>query len=286
MKQISKPLLAFALATAAAAPSAVLATNGYIGIGYGMTTRGMGGAAAALPQDSLIAAVNPAGMAFIGSRFDLGVDMFRPPRRVSGKGIFGLNTENNKSTDNFFPVPAMGINFQKTDRLSLGVSVVGNGANTHYKQNFFSLTGQSPGGTYGDLGVQLVQMQILPTAAYKINDTQSVGASLVVGIQNFWARGLGNFSQPQFQFTSDPDKVTDKGNDWGQGAGAVPAGYRNQFTSPEGYLYETRWNVMTFYGNINGTIRPVGKRVILSCRGGPTGVALPPATLVTMVGWR
>ncbi len=219
MKQISKPLLAFALATAAAAPSAVLATNGYIGIGYGMTTRGMGGAAAALPQDSLIAAVNPAGMAFIGSRFDLGVDMFRPPRRVSGKGIFGLNTENNKSTDNFFPVPAMGINFQKTDRLSLGVSVVGNGANTHYKQNFFSLTGQSPGGTYGDLGVQLVQMQILPTAAYKINDTQSVGASLVVGIQNFWARGLGNFSQPQFQFTSDPDKVTDKGNDWGQGAG-------------------------------------------------------------------
>lgn len=74
--------------------------------------------------------------------------------------------------------------------------------------------------------------------------------------------------------------------DWGQAAGAVPAGYRNQFTSPEGYLYETRWNVMTFYGNINGTIRPVGKRIILSCRGGPTGVALPPATLVTMVGWR
>lgn len=73
---------------------------------------------------------------------------------------------------------------------------------------------------------------------------------------------------------------------WGQAAGTVPAGYRNQFTSPEGYLYETRWNVMTFYGNINGSILPVGKRIILSCRGGPTGVALPPATLVTMAGWK
>ena len=74
--------------------------------------------------------------------------------------------------------------------------------------------------------------------------------------------------------------------DWGQAAGAVPLGYRNQFTSPEGYLYETRWNVMTFYGNINGSILPVGKRVIISCRGGPTGTALTPTTLVTMVGWR
>lgn len=220
MKLISKPILAFALGIGSAAtPLIVHATNGYFGIGYGMVSRGMGGATAALPQDSMIAAVNPAGMAHVGSRFDLGVDMFRPPRRVAGKGIYGLNTENNMSTDNFFPIPGMGINFQMNDRLSYGVSVIGNGANTHYKQNFFSLTGQPQNGTYGDLGVQLVQMQILPTAAYKINNTHSVGASLVIGIQNFWARGLGNFAAPEFQFSADNDKLTNKGADWGQGAG-------------------------------------------------------------------
>jgi long-chain fatty acid transport protein len=219
MMQICKPLLAFALGVGAVMPVAVFATNGYFGIGYGMVSRGMGGATAALPQDSLIAAINPAGMAVIGSRFDLGMDMFKPPRRVSANGESGFGTANNKSTDNFFPIPAFGVNFQKTDRLSLGISVVGNGANTHYKQNFFDITGLAAGQTYGDLGVQLVQMQILPTAAYKITNTQSIGASLVIGVQNFWARGLGNFNQPQFLFSADPDKLTDKGNDWGQGAG-------------------------------------------------------------------
>ncbi|MFQ6030511.1 MAG: prepilin-type N-terminal cleavage/methylation domain-containing protein [Dehalococcoidia bacterium] len=68
-------------------------------------------------------------------------------------------------------------------------------------------------------------------------------------------------------------------------AGQV-VGYFNQFTSPQGYLYETRWNVLTFYGNINGFMRPVGKRLIISTRGGPAGAAQPPATLVTTVGWR
>lgn len=219
MKRSSLRLCAVVLGAALATPLVALATNGYFGIGYGMASLGMGGAGAAFPQDSIIAATNPAGMAVIGSRFDLGVDFFYPPRRVSGRGEFNFDTQNNRSDDNFFPIPAIGYNVQKTDRLSLGVSVVGNGANTHYKQNFFSLTGLPPNGTYGDLGVQLVQMQILPTAAYKVTDTQSLGASLVIGIQNFWARGLGNFSQPEFQFSSDNDKLTNKGADWGQGAG-------------------------------------------------------------------
>lgn len=63
-------------------------------------------------------------------------------------------------------------------------------------------------------------------------------------------------------------------------------GYANVFQTPEGYFYETRWNVTTFYGNINGSIRPVRKRIIIATRGGPARTAFPPTTLVTMVGWR
>lgn len=73
---------------------------------------------------------------------------------------------------------------------------------------------------------------------------------------------------------------------WSQPLAAVPAGYWNQFSSAEGYTYETRWNVTTFYGNINGFIRPVGKRIIISTRGGPAGTAFLPTTLVALAGWR
>ncbi len=74
--------------------------------------------------------------------------------------------------------------------------------------------------------------------------------------------------------------------DWTVPQANVPAGYWNQFASPEGYIYQTRWNVTTFYGNINGYIRPVSKRIIISTRGGPAGSPLVPTTLATLVSWR
>lgn len=75
--------------------------------------------------------------------------------------------------------------------------------------------------------------------------------------------------------------------DWNQPP--VP-GYFNTFTSAErtaseSYQYESRWRVMTFYECISGFARPVGKRILLSTRGGPPGVAQPPTTLITMAGW-
>ena len=72
-------VLALAVAAAVAAPSA-FATNGYFQHGYGMKSQGMGGAGVAYAQDSLAAATNPAGMALIGDRMDVGVSWFRPIR--------------------------------------------------------------------------------------------------------------------------------------------------------------------------------------------------------------
>ncbi|HXE75746.1 MAG TPA: prepilin-type N-terminal cleavage/methylation domain-containing protein [Candidatus Xenobia bacterium] len=79
--------------------------------------------------------------------------------------------------------------------------------------------------------------------------------------------------------------------DWNQPAGsAALAGYRNTFTLNEGTAggarYETRWAVVTYFANFNGTIRPVSKRIIVSVRGGPAGTVQRPATVGTLVSWR
>ena len=57
-----------------------MATDGYFSHGYGVKSQGMGGVGIALPQDGLAAAANPAGTAFVGDRFDLGLVWFRPSR--------------------------------------------------------------------------------------------------------------------------------------------------------------------------------------------------------------
>src|SRR5690554_2388222 len=67
-------------------PTTVLATNGYFSHGYGTISAGMAGAGSALSQDSMAAATNPAGMAFVGSRTDGGLEIFSPRRRYTVEG--------------------------------------------------------------------------------------------------------------------------------------------------------------------------------------------------------
>ena len=81
-------------ALAAAAPLAALATDGYFSHGYGMVAKGMGGASLAVAGSGFGAASNPATMAFSGSTFELGVDLFSPWRRAERTGApaqAGLN---------------------------------------------------------------------------------------------------------------------------------------------------------------------------------------------------
>ena len=69
------------------------ATDGYFSTGYGVKQQGQGGAGIAFPQDSLAAATNPAGMVFVGDRFDLGLTWFRPIRgaSITGSGAPGVD---------------------------------------------------------------------------------------------------------------------------------------------------------------------------------------------------
>ncbi len=66
------------------------------------------------------------------------------------------------------------------------------------------------------LGVNLAQVLISPTIAWKITPNHTIGFGPVIGYQTFRAYGLGLFQG----FSSDPGKVTNNGNDdaWGIGA--------------------------------------------------------------------
>ncbi|MDH5276591.1 MAG: long-chain fatty acid transporter, partial [Gammaproteobacteria bacterium] len=60
------------------APALAHATNGYFAHGYGIKAQGMAGVGYALPLDGFAAAYNPAGIAFVDDRFDIGVTWFIP----------------------------------------------------------------------------------------------------------------------------------------------------------------------------------------------------------------
>ena len=82
---MKKTLLA-AAAAAAFAPLAAQATDGYFQHGYGMKSKGRGGASTAMTTDAFGGAVNPATMAFVGERLDVGLDWFRPDRSAKREG--------------------------------------------------------------------------------------------------------------------------------------------------------------------------------------------------------
>lgn len=233
MRRKAKAIGLLVVLSSAAAPWTADATNGYFPIGFGMKTEAMGGVGIAFPQDANAAGANPAGMALVDPQFNMSMAAFIPPRRVAAEfGEFGFQTPDTtavtpaaeKSEHNAFPFPGLGMSFELNDRTFVGVTVVGAGANTDYKQNFFQLSGVPPNEDYGPLGVQYFQMQLLPTVAYKATENHAFGASLAVGVHTFRAYGLGNFdvanTDMDFQFSADDENLTNRGPDWGYGAGA------------------------------------------------------------------
>ena len=153
MKTRIRHSLALALVTAGAIPVTASATNGYFSHGWGVRSKAMAGVATALPQDTLVTATNPAGMAVIGSGFDVGVSFFSPSPRgykanndyatqqiQTGQGAFTLpaggfvTPGEYDSSDDWFLVPSFGYNHQLDARSTIGITVFGNGGmNTRYK---------------------------------------------------------------------------------------------------------------------------------------------------------
>jgi long-chain fatty acid transport protein len=222
MKKISQRI--GYLAIGLALPMAAQATDGYFSHGYGLKAKGMGGAATAMTEDSMGGANNPASMVWVGNRMDIGVDWFRPMRDAerSGAGIPPINGKVDSGRENFF-IPELGYNYMYSSDSSLGITVYGNGGmNTSYPQGNFQCPTQQntfvPANALcgsGDLGVDLTQLIIAPTAAYKMNAQHSIGAALLLGYQRFKAEGLQAFEG----LSSAPGKVTNNGYDSSTGYG-------------------------------------------------------------------
>ena len=157
----------------------MLATDGYFATGYGIKQQGQGGAGVAFPQDSLAAATNPAGMVLVGDRFDFGVTLFRPIRSatITGSAFPGVDGAYDASRKKNFFIPELGYNHLINPKLSLGVSIFGNGGMDTAYTTPIPLLGSKTA------GVDLVQLFVAPTVAFKASHADSgANAGLAAGI--------------------------------------------------------------------------------------------------------
>lgn len=261
--KITRIALALALAGITVGANA---TNGYFGHGYGMKAKGMAGVATASTDNAFFGANNPAAAAFAGNRIDLGVDLFSPIREYSRTGsAFGAFDGSVESDSNYFLIPEFGYNKMINPNLALGVTVYGNGGmNTNYESGQTDLgmcAQQPPSGAPGNmlcgvgrLGVDLMQLIVAPTAAYKIAPNHSIGISPLLGYQRFKAEGLHAF----MALSTAPGNLTNNGYDDSFGYG-VRVGYLGKITPTVtiGAAYASKMNFEEF-GKYSGLFAEQG----------------------------
>ena len=214
------------------------ATNGYFPHGYSIKSQGMGGVGIALPQDAHAAATNPAGLALVGNRVDLGLTWFRPIREsklvgtAGGAGAYDGTYHANESK-NFF-IPEFAYSRMLSEDVAFGISVHGHGGmNTDYSRPVPLLGTTRP-------GVDLAQLFVSPALAWKITPNQSIGITLNLAYQRFEAKGLQNFTAA----SASPSKVTNNGHENSYGWG-VRVGWIGQITDAVtlGATYQSRTNM-------------------------------------------
>lgn len=222
MRIKSNRLLAAAIVGLLSGSTSAFATNGSFMIGSGAGSIGMGGVGVTSPQDSMCVGGNPACLGeFIQPQFDVGAGLFRPPRSAAVGGVMSGGGQYVDSEVNLYLMPSMGFVWPFDDQLTVGIAALpaggggvtfapgsGLGGGVQSNLNFFG------GENY--LGTDLVQLIIPITAAYKVNETNTVGASIVPARQRFLAQGISEFRG----FSASPDYLTNNGHDFANGLGA------------------------------------------------------------------
>jgi len=222
----------------------VQATDGYFSLGVGTHYKMMAGAGMSVSRSSLIVAMNPAGISFLDTRYDLAVALFSPNRQYtvdgspSGMG-FGLFPGTNKSDKSTFFIPTLGANWKLGEKSALGVAIYGNGGmNTEYPA-------AGGAGVYGGsvpTGINLNQMFVNVSYALKLGENHSLGVSGILAYQWFKAYGLEAFAM----ISSDPSNLTNNDNDDSFGAG-FRFGYMGQFDKFHlGAYYQSRISMGKF----------------------------------------
>lgn len=249
------------------------ATIGYAPHGIGMKSKGMGGISIGYQADAVAVGANPAGGAFIGDRMDIGVELFRPIRdaRIIGNAGPGVDGSYDGNDTDLFPIPEFGYRAKLSDKVSYTISIFGNGGmNTDYKSGIplFNSTGART-------GIDLMQIFIVPSIAYKLTPDHAVGISLNMAVQGIEAEGLQNF----LGSTQNPAGLTNNGMDWSYGAG-VRLGWTGKISEKVtlAATYQTRTR-MTRWDDYSGLFADQGSFDIPSNFG--AGLVLKPANGVT-----
>jgi len=225
--------------------TAAMATDGYFAEGYGMRARGMGGASIATALDAFGGANNPASMAFVGNRLDLGIYWFSPDRSAERTGSMpSLNGSSTSDSNNFY-IPEIAVNWMLRPDMALGLTVYGNGGmNTDYAGGEINC-GAGPANLLcgqGQLGVNLSQLIVAPTFAWQFAPQQSIGISPLFAYQKFEAKGLQAFAM----FSASPGNVTNNESDSSTGWG-VRLGYQGKFDAFRvGAMYASKMSMSSF----------------------------------------
>jgi len=229
---LKKTLLAASLSLAIA--PAVYATNGLAPTGVGQVHKAMGGAAVANPENTTSIATNPASITAISDGYDVELELFKPNRTVIRKALppqmGGIASESYKGDEkSIFFIPGGGYKKSINNKVSIGISVYGNGGmNTEFKNGPTFISGGDPGyppaGTVipfsrsgKNSGINLEQLFVSPTLGVKLNDKHSIGISANLVYQTFEANGIGSLAGG----SADGAHFTNNGKDSATGIGAT-----------------------------------------------------------------
>jgi len=223
-----------------AAPA--MAAMGDFAEGLGTQPKGLAGAGAALALGSLATATNPAAAAFLGDELELDLACFTSNRgyQVSGQpsgtpGTLGLAPGPVNSRSRAFLAPSLGANRWLTPRIACNLALYGGGGgNTNYHSPTF---GTAP------TGVNLVQVFLAPTCAFRVTERQAFGLTPLLAYQQFKAYGLGAFAGT----SADGADLSDRGTDTATGLG-LRVGYQGHLGSRLrlGASYQTRTTFSAF----------------------------------------
>ena len=221
------------------------ATNGYYTTGTGTKSKAQAGAGSANPGEVMSLATNPANIAFVPESIDAGLGLFSPMRDYETSsslangngGAFTIGPNNIDSKNEFFPIPFVGMNWALSDADFLAAAFYARGGmNTKWDGGTATFDPDRPGpapvttfdGTYGGgtAGVDLMQAFLNLTYARKFGDQFSLGASAIIAMQRFEARGVSKFAGFTETFarsggTVMPKDLSGNGHDMSYGYGAL-----------------------------------------------------------------
>jgi len=222
--------VAVSVVSVLALPGIAQATNGYFGHGYGAKQGGIAGGGVALPQDPMIAAINPAGLASLGRENVIGVAVFSPLRSytVSGfsppppNGFPPFAGPTVDSDSKYFVIPNLGFSWPLSPDSTLGLAIYGNGGmNTDWP----AAATPFGVGTFGAAAVPGAKIvtgvdysQLFVNLGYARKFAGGAGSWGVGGIVNysrFRMEGIAGFSP----FSLSPARLTDNGYDSDVGFG-------------------------------------------------------------------